>query len=287
MIIPGIKRVERKVDKMFVKILKKLAGVIIILIGIFFTVSSLKMIFVDTPKTKAALKDAVYVGEDAITPANDGKIVIVCGAFELTEPAYDDELGLSIDSIRISRAKQTMKRSKNVTSPPPLTEEEKRYGVLRWDSIYHDKTFTGNGKIGEYTLSQDFIDNIVLNKIWGNYEETALDAIGYVYVPDKNYSQEHFIEPLAQTQRDDRQDDYRYFYDAASFETGQVVTAIGIQDGQTLKAVSGITDNLMENALDRETAIKQGGAPSAGTHIFSIVFSILLLFGGAVLLIKQ
>lgn len=285
--IPGIKRVERKVDKMFVKILKKLAGVIIILIGLFFTVSSLKMIFVDTPKTKAALKDAVYVGEDAITPANDGKIVIVCGAFELTEPAYDDELGLSIDSIRISRAKQTMKRSKNVTPTPPLTEEEKRYGVLRWDSIYHDKTFTGNGKIGEYTLSQDFIDNIVLNKTWGNYEEAALDAIGYVYVPDKNYSQEHFIEPLAQTQRDDRQDDYRYFYDAASFETGQVVTAIGIQDGQTLKAVSGITDNLMENALDRETAIKQGGAPSAGTHIFSIVFSILLLFGGAVLLIKQ
>ncbi len=131
------------------------------------------------------------------------------------------------------------------------------------------------------------IDNIVLNKTWGNYEEAALDAIGYVYVPDKNYSQEHFIEPLAQTQREDRQDDYRYFYDAASFETGQVVTAIGIQDGQTLKAVSGITDNLMENALDRETAIKQGGAPSAGTHIFSIVFSILLLFGGAVLLIKQ
>ena len=92
---------------------------------------------------------------------------------------------------------------------------------------------------------------------------------------------------MAQTQREDRQDDYRYFYDAASFETGQVVTSIGIQDGQTLKAVSGITDNLMENALDRETAIKQGGAPSAGTHIFSIVFSILLLFGGAVLLIKQ
>ena len=272
---------------MFVKILKKLAGVIIILIGIFFTVSSLKMIFVDTPKTKAALKDAVYVGEDAITPVNDGKIVIVCGAFELTEPAYDDELGLSIDSIRVSRAKQTMKRSKNVTPTPPLTEEEKRYGVLRWDSIYHDKIFTGNGKVGEYTLSQDFIDNIVLNKTWGNYEEAALDAIGYVYVPDKNQSQEHFIEPLAQTQRNDRQDDYRYFYDAASFETGQVVTAIGIQDGQTLKAVSGITDNLMENALDRETAIKQGGAPSAGTHIFSIVFSILLLFGGAVLLIKQ
>nr|WP_294668549.1 hypothetical protein [uncultured Blautia sp.] len=272
---------------MFIKILKKIAGVLIILIGIYFMVSSLKMIFVDAPKMKAALKEAVYVGESAIDPANDGKIVIVCGAFELTEPAYDDELGLSINSIRVSRAKQTMKRKKNVTPTPPLTEEEKRYGVLRWDSVYHDKTFTGNGKIGAYTLSQDFIDNIILDKTWDNYDEAALDAIGYVYVPDKNQSQEHFIEPLAQTQRNDRQDDYRYFYDAASFETGQMVTAIGVQDGHTLKAVSGITDNLMENALDRETAIKQGGVPSTGTNIFSIVFSLLLLLGGAVLLIKQ
>ena len=93
---------------MFIKILKKIAGVLIILIGIYFMVSSLKMIFVDAPKMKAALKEAVYVGESAIDPANDGKIVIVCGAFELTEPAYDDELGLSINSIRVSRAKQTI-----------------------------------------------------------------------------------------------------------------------------------------------------------------------------------
>ena len=62
---------------MFIKILKKIAGILIILIGIYFMVSSLKMIFVDTPKTKAALKEAVYVGESAIDPANDGKIVIL------------------------------------------------------------------------------------------------------------------------------------------------------------------------------------------------------------------
>lgn len=51
------------------------------------------MIFVDNPKTKAALKDAVYVdAADTIDPENDGKTVIVCGTFELTEPAHDDEL---------------------------------------------------------------------------------------------------------------------------------------------------------------------------------------------------
>ena len=92
--------------------LKKIAGVLLLVIGLFFAVSSLKMIFVDTPKMKSALKDAVYVGPDAINEANDGKIVIVCGPFELTTPSYDDELGLTIDSIRTSRSKQTMKLNK-------------------------------------------------------------------------------------------------------------------------------------------------------------------------------
>ena len=61
--------------------LKKIAGVLLIIIGLFFSVSSLKMIFVDTPKMKSALKDAVYVGQGAINDANDGKIVIECGHF--------------------------------------------------------------------------------------------------------------------------------------------------------------------------------------------------------------
>ena len=79
--------------------LKKIAGVLLIIIGLFFSVSSLKMIFVDKPKMKSALKDAVYVGQDTINEANDGKIVIVCGPFELTTPSYDEELGLSLIHI--------------------------------------------------------------------------------------------------------------------------------------------------------------------------------------------
>ena len=42
------------------KILKKAGGILLVIIGIFFFVSALKMIFVDNPKTKAALKDAVH-----------------------------------------------------------------------------------------------------------------------------------------------------------------------------------------------------------------------------------
>ena len=275
---------ERKVDNM----LKKIAGVLLIIIGLFFSVSSLKMIFVDTPKMKSALKDAVYVGQGAINDANDGKIVIVCGPFELTTPSYDDELGLTIDSIRTSRSKQTMKLNKATkatkANAETLTEEEKRNGVLEWSTAYHDKTLTGEGKIGNYTLSQDFIDAIVLNGTWHDYDRSELEASGYVWVTDANYSQKDFIEPLSQTQRDYKENDYRYFYDGSNFKTGQTVTAIGIQDGDTLSAVAGITNNLIENELDRETAIAQGGVPGFGTSVFSIIFSLIPLLAGVVLL---
>ena len=268
--------------------LKKIAGVLLIIIGLFFSVSSLKMIFVDTPKMKSALKDAVYVGQDTINEANDGKIVIVCGPFELTTPSYDEELGLTIDSIRTSRSKQTMKLNKATkatkANAETLTEEEKRNGVLEWSTAYRDKTLTGEGKIGNYTLSQDFIDAIVLNGTWHDYDRSELEASGYVWVTDANYSQKDFIEPLSQTQRDYKENDYRYFYYGSNFKTGQTVTAIGIQDGDTLSAVAGITNNLMENELDRETAIAQGGVPGFGTSVFSIIFSLIPLLAGVVLL---
>lgn len=68
-----------------------------------------------------------------------------------------------------------------------MTEEEKRNGVLEWSTAYRDKTLTGEGKIGNYTLSQDFIDAIVLNGTWHDYDRSELEASGYVWVTDANF----------------------------------------------------------------------------------------------------
>ena len=42
--------------------LKKASGIVLMIAGLFFFASSLKMIFVDIPKAKSVLKEAVYVG---------------------------------------------------------------------------------------------------------------------------------------------------------------------------------------------------------------------------------
>ena len=122
-------------------------------------------------------------------------------------------------------------------------------------------------------------------KTWEDYDKAALSSAGYTYVPDNTYTQKHFIEPSNQTTRSHKEYDVRYYYSAADFETGQTVTAIGIQDGQTLKSAPGITENLMKNKLDRDEAIKQGGTPGVGAQIFSVVSSLLLILGGFLLII--
>lgn len=71
-----------------------LGGILFICIGIFLMIASIKMIFVDDPKAKKLLSEAVYVTTDTVDPANDGKAVIVSAPFKLVEPAYDDEMGL-------------------------------------------------------------------------------------------------------------------------------------------------------------------------------------------------
>lgn len=94
----------------------------------------------------------------------------------------------------------------------------------------------------------------MLTKTWEDYDKAALSSAGYTYVPDNTYTQKHFIEPSNQTTRSHKEYDVRYYYSAADFETGQTVTAIGIQDGQTLKSAPGITENLMKINL---TAMKR------------------------------
>ena len=168
--------------------LKKVSGIVLMLAGLFFFATSLKMIFVDIPKAKSVLKEAVYVGDEAFNAENNGKIVIVCGQLELTKPSCDDELGLTFDSIRVSRSKQTMRRDKNNSGSKQklheLTEQEKLYGVLKWGMTTSEKTFTGEGKVGDYTLSQDFIDAIRTNSTWAQYDEDELNAAGYAHTQD-------------------------------------------------------------------------------------------------------
>ena len=70
----------------------KTGAVILIALGLLCAVSTVKSCGAKRADVQEALDEVVYVGQGSYDPANDGKIVIVCGELKVLEPAYDDEL---------------------------------------------------------------------------------------------------------------------------------------------------------------------------------------------------
>ena len=58
-----------------------------------------------------------------------------------------------------------------------LTEQEKLYGVLKWGMTTSEKTFIGEGKVGDY-------DAIRTNSTWAQYDENELNTAGYAHTQD-------------------------------------------------------------------------------------------------------
>ena len=99
---------------------KKANAVIVILLGLLCAVSTVKSCATKRAAIQNKVDDVVYVGQGSYDPANDGKIVIVCGKLKVLEPAYDDELGLTIYAPRAMRSAKKMKLKE---WNGPMTEE--------------------------------------------------------------------------------------------------------------------------------------------------------------------
>ena len=135
---------------------------------IFLMIASIKMIFVDDPKAKKLLSEAVYVTTDTVDPANDGKAVIESAPFKLVEPAYEDEMGLTLDSIRISRKKERTEYERKQNDEDGWKEK------LVWNQEGASEEYIGEGMVGGYTLSEDFIHMIRMTSTWKDYDEQVL-----------------------------------------------------------------------------------------------------------------
>ena len=136
---------------------KKANAVIVILLGLLCAVSTVKSCATKRAAIQNKVDDVVYVGQGSYDPANDGKIVIVCGKLKVLEPAYDDELGLTIYAPRAMRSAKKMKLKE---WNGPMTEEN-----MEWDSDLGGLgIFLGKADVGIYHLSDEFLDNLMLGR---------------------------------------------------------------------------------------------------------------------------
>lgn len=260
---------------------KKSGAVIVILLGLLCAVSTVKSCGTKRAAIQGKVDDVVYVGQGSYNPANDGKIVIVCGELKVLEPAYDDELGLTLYAPRAMRSAKKMKLKKwNL----PATKEN-----MEWNSdlgVGGMEIFQGKADVGAYHLSEEFIEQLMLGREY-EFDEGTLSEAGLAILTDRKYSGEKFIGTQRMGRGVFEEGDRRYYYSVPDQSDGDMVTVIGIQDQGTLTYVKGATPNMLSGELDKKTALKKSGMSSGGVSIFRVVLAILLLSTGIRMLLKK
>lgn len=258
---------------------RKTGAVIVILLGLLCAVSTVRSCGTKRAAIQGKVDDVVYVGQGSYDPANDGKIVIVCGELKVLKPAYDDELGLTIYAPRAMRSAKKMKLKKwNL----PATEEN-----MEWNSDLGGLgTFLGEADVGTYHLSDEFLDNLMLGREY-EFDEETLEKAGLTILTDRKYRGEKFIGTQRMGREVFEEGDRRYQYSVPHQSDGDMVTVIGIQEQGALTYVKGATPNMLSGELDKKTALKKSGMSSGGVSIFRVVLTILLLSTGIRMLLKK
>ena len=258
---------------------KKTSAIIVILLGLLCAVSAMKSCGTKRAAMQEKVDDVVYVGQGSYDPANDGKTVIVCGELKVLEPAYDDELGLTIHAPRAMRSAQKLKKKEWNGS---MTESNRE-----WNSDMGGMgIFQGKADVGAYHLSEEFIEQLMLGRQY-EFDEETLSEAGLAILTDRKYRGEKFIGTQRMGREVFEEGDRRYQYAVPFQSDGDMVTVIGIQEQGTLTYVKGATPNMLSGELDKKTALKQSGMSSGGVSIFWVVLTVLLLSTGMRMLLKK
>ena len=258
---------------------RKTGAVIVILLGLLCAVSTVRSCGTKRAAIQGKVDDVVYVGQGSYDPANDGKIVIVCGELKVLEPAYDDELGLTIHAPRaMRRAKKLKKKEWNGS----MTESNRE-----WNSDMGGMgIFQGKADVGAYHLSEEFIEQLMLGREY-EFDEETLSEAGLTILTDRKYRGEKFIGTQRMGREVFEEGDRRYQYSVPHQSDGDMVTVIGIQEQGALTYVKGATPNMLSGELDKKTALKKSGMSSGGVSIFRVVLTVLLLSTGIRMLLKK
>ena len=147
--------------------MKNIGKIILLVLGVALIALSGKT-FMDIPAQKTALDAAVYLDEPVVLPENEGKLVIIHGVPEMTAPAYDKELGLTINAIKAYRYAEEYK----------LISSEKLLYKYNWQSR-GQKGIAGEAVLGGFTLDAKTINAFGADSDYADFDTAELSGNGY------------------------------------------------------------------------------------------------------------
>ena len=274
--------------------MKNIGKFILLVLGVALIALGIKA-FVDLPGQKAALEAAVYLDEAVILPENEGKMVIIHGKPEMSAPAYDEELGLMLNTIKAYRYAEEYKQ----------TSSEK--GVFKYGWVSKgSKSIVGKASLGEFVLDEKTLIGLPADSEYEDFNMTEVGANGYVagrgktkegawtdrwwvivdgtyYYDAFEYSNDlsiaHALREMDKSIAEERKGAKAYAYKVYT-GTDAEVTVAGIQQGSSLVANEKLGPILKEGVLTKDQLLSSNkNGTIGGAVVFMVIGAVLVVLG--------
>ena len=265
----------------------KIGKIILIVLGIALIALGVKGLM-DIPGQPAALHAAVYLDKPVVSPENEGKRVILHGKAEMIAPAYDEELRMTINSIKAVRHKEVYKQTGD-------TEKE-----LKWEWVTQgQQTLLGQAKIGDFELDADLLNAFPTESNYVDFDayetrfytlDRANKGSGDLYVLPvlREYEEPLVVDgeinslsveaAILQAQSAEGGVAYKYrAYDPA--KNGEH-TVVGIQQGSRIEKDDTLGAIVRSGVMTKEQVLSSNkGGIIGGAAVFMLIGAVLVFLG--------
>lgn len=273
----------------------KIGKIILIVLGVALLALGVKGLM-DIPGQQAMLNAAVYLDEPVVLPENEGKLVIIHGKPEMVAPVYDEELGLTLNTIKAYRYDEEYK----------LKSSEKLLYKYGWVSK-GSKGIVGKASLGEFALDEKTLNGFAADSEYEDFDMAEISAKGYqvshvkttegawtdrwwVIVGGKYYYDAfeysgdldipHITREMDKEIADEREGAKAYAYKVYAGNGGQEMTIAGVQQGKNLVVDDTLGPIVKTGVLSKEQVLSANkGGIIGGAAVFMLIGSVLVVLG--------
>ena len=246
----------------------------------------------DIPAQKAILENAVYLDEPVVLPENEGRLVIIHGKPEMTAPAYDEELGITLNAIKAYRYAEEYKQ----------TSGEK--GVFKYGWVSRgQKGIAGEASVGAFALDEKTINSFGADSEYEDFDMAEVSAKGYevsrgktkegawtdrwwvivdgtYYYDSFEYSNDlsipHIPREMDRDIAQEREGAKAYAYKVYTGSLSEEVTVAGIQQGTSLAADETLGAVVRNGVFSKEEVLSSNTNSLMGGSIVLILIGVVL-----------
>ena len=248
--------------------MKKIIGAVLVLLGIGTGALVWKM-HTDMPKAQEQLAAAAVLSEPAVLPENEERLVVCSGALEMTAPAVDGELNVTLPSLKAERLTERYENAGTADKPK-----------YEWRKVYSgalgSRKIVGEARLGAFVLAPELLETLPTPAFCQEFDGGELARAG-LEMYGKLLGSERYLSRSKVNVRGALRFSYRI-----SNLGGRQVTVKAIQKDGVLHPAPDQAPCVLEGILSREEVLKDSEENGIMGLVTGGVIAALLLAAGVV-----